>query len=311
MLGITGRSILPGWIGCAPSGAQATFALVEQQADGRAALRWVEQADWREPQRTLGRLRRRRNLHRHRSVALLPRGHYLCHTMDAPADVARADWASAVRWQLKELVDFAVEDAAVDVLEVPEGTSYRSQPQLIAVAAADGEVRPLVEQAAQAGAPWAAIDIVESALRNLSGRVAVPGRAQALLHCQAGHSTLVVTWGDELLSSRQFYVRMGQVEDLDDDDFRRAMDQIGLEVQRSLDGIERAFGQVSLARVLVAPMPFVDKLVAHLTPLLYVPVEVLDVAGVIDLSAVPTLIEDAKALNDALPAIGAALRQEA
>ena len=105
-----------------------------------------------------------------------------------------------------------------DVLAVPEGTSYRAQPQVIAVAAAANQVRPLVECAVDAGAPWQAIDITETALRNLSALVEPEGRAQALLHCQRGHATLVVTHGGELLATRQMELNLL----LDDD-----ADQIG------------------------------------------------------------------------------------
>ena len=65
------------------------------------------------------------------------------------------------------------------------------------------QVAPLVAQASDAGTPWQAIDIAETALRNLSTLLAPEGRAQALLHCQPGHATLVVTYLGELLSTRQ------------------------------------------------------------------------------------------------------------
>lgn len=311
MFGFSARSLLPGWIGCAPQGDTAAWALVQPRAEGRPALLWVDQEDWRDPQHAVQRLRKRRALHRHRSVALLQRGQYVCQTMDAPAEVDRADWAAAVRWQLKDLVDFAVDTAAVDVLAVPDGTSYRAQPQLIAVAAAEAQVRPLVAQAHGAGAPWAAIDIAETALRNLGSRVAPEGRAQALLHCQASHATLVVTWGEELLSTRQFDITLAQLSSDDEPARQRSLDQVGLELQRTLDGIERAYGQVTLARVLVTPMPGVQALTEHLGPLLYVPVLPLDLGELMDLSAVPGLADDALALNQALLAIGAALRDDA
>lgn len=229
--------------------------------------------------------------------------------MDAPADVPRSDWAAAVRWRLKDTVDYPVDTAAVDVLAVPEGTSYRAQAQLIAVAAAEAQVRPLIEQAADAGAPWQAIDIAETALRNLSALVEPADRAQALLHCQARHATLVVTYGGELLSTRQLELALALPDDADEALRTQAYDQAGLELQRTLDGIERAFGQVTLARLLVTPMPGVQRLCDHLAPLLYVPVAPLVLDEVLDLSAVPELLADPALLNRQLCAIGAALRE--
>jgi len=309
VFGLTRGSLLPGWIGCAPQGAHTAFALVEPGSDGKPAVRWTAHEPWDHPVQVLQQLRRRRALHRHRCVALLQRSQYQCVTMDAPADVPRDDWAAAVRWQLKDTVDFAVDSAAVDVLAVPEGTSYRAQQQLIAVAAADGAVRPLVEQAVDAGTPWQAIDIAETALRNLSALVEPEDRAQALLHCQEHHATLVVTYRGELLSTRQMELSLALPDDAGDDLRQQAYDQAGLELQRTLDGIERAFGQVTLARLLITPMPGVQALCDHLTPLLYVPVAPLQLDKVLDFSAVPELLADPALLNRQLCAIGAALRE--
>jgi MSHA biogenesis protein MshI len=243
-------------------------------------------------------------------VAVLQRHQYQCVTMDAPADVARGDWAAAVRWQLKDTVDFPVDTAAVDVLAVPEGTSYRAQPQVIAVAAAANQVRPLVECAVDAGAPWQAIDITETALRNLSALVEPEGRAQALLHCQRGHATLVVTHGGELLATRQMELNLLLDDDADPDLRSAGPEPAGLELQRTLDGVERAFGQVTLARLLITPMPGMHALCDHLAPLLYVPVAPLDLSEALDWSAVPGLLDDTALLNQHLCAIGAALREQ-
>ncbi len=301
---------MPGWIGCAPAGADAAFALVQPGGSGgRPAVRWTDSEPWAQPVAALQRLRRRHALQRHRCVALLQRHQYQCVSMDAPADVPRADWAAAVRWQLKETLDFPLDAAAIDVLAVPEGTSYRAQPQLIAVAAAETQVRPLVEQAVDAGTAWAAIDVAETALRNLSALVEPEGRAQALLHCQPGHATLVVTHGGELLSTRQMELNLLLADDADPDQRSASHDQAGLELQRTLDGIERAFGQVTLARLLITPMPGVASLCAHLGPLLYVPVAPLDLGQALDWSAVPGLLDDPALLNQRLCAIGAALRE--
>ncbi len=308
VFGFTRGSLLPGWIGCAPLGDQLCLALVQAQAGGPPAVRWTAQEPWQQPTPTLQRLRRSRSLHRHRCVALLQRHQYQCVAMDAPAEVPRTEWAQAVRWQLKDMVDFAVDTAALDVLAVPEGTSYRAQQQLIAVAAAAAQVAPLVAQASDAGTPWQAIDIAETALRNLSTLLAPEGRAQAVLHCQPGHVTLVVTYQGELLSTRQMDLALLGADSADVAQRNQAFEHAGLELQRTLDGIERAFGQVTLARLLITPMPGVQALCDYLGPLLYVPVLPMVLDEVIDFSAVPALAAEPALLNQQLIAIGAALR---
>ena len=287
-----------------------SLALVQTGEAGCPAVRWTDLQAWSEPTAALQRLRSRRALHRHRCVALLQRGQYQCLAMDAPADVPRAEWAQAVRWQIKDTVDFPVDSAALDVLAVPDGTSYRPQQQLIAVAAAATHVAPLVAQASDAGTPWRAVDVAETALRNLSALLEPEGRAQALLHCQSAHATLVVTYQGELLSTRQLDLNLLLPDDAPAEQRERAFEQAGLELQRTLDGIERAFGQVTLSRLLITPMPGGQALCDHLGPLLYVPVQPMDLALALDLTDVPDLAADPALLNRQLVAIGAALRTD-
>ncbi|OYU98103.1 MAG: agglutinin biogenesis protein MshI [Burkholderiales bacterium PBB5] len=284
--------------------------MVQRTADGKPAVRWTAHAPWATSESALRQLRRSRQLNRHRCVALLERHQYQCISMDAPSDVPRDDWAAAVRWQLKDTVDYPVDTAAVDVLAVPEGTSYRAQPLVIAVAAAAAQVRPLIDHARDAGMPWRAIDITETALRNLSALVEPEGRAQALLHCQDGHATLVVTFGGELLSARQLDLNLALPDDTDPAVRTQAYEHASLELQRTLDGIERTFGQVTLARLLITPMLNVQALCDHLAPLLYVPVAPLVLDDALDLSAVPDLAADPSLFNRQLCAIGAALRED-
>lgn len=311
MFAFVRRPLKTGWIGCAPQGAQCAFALVERPAGQRPVLRWTVRADWSRPVEALRRLQRSHALRRHPRVALLQPGQYQCIGLDAPADVPREDWGAALRWQLKDSVDFAVDDAAIDLLALPEGTAHRAQPQVIVVAAPAAQVQPLMLLARDAGAPWHAIDVGETALRNLSALCEPDGRAQALLHCQAQHATLAVTYRRELLSTRRVDIAIDQLTDAREGVRQNAFDHLVLELQRTLDGFERAFGLVSLARLLVAPMPARQRFIDALRPLVYVPVEPLELADLVDLSAAPELAGDEIEQNRQLSAIGAALRDDA
>ena len=186
----------------------------------------------------------------------------------------------------------------------------RRNPQLVAVAAAHATLRPLAQAADDAGTPWAAIDVAETALRNLSALVEPEGRAQALLHIGQADGLLVITHGGELLMARHLDTGAGALVSAEEHERQAAFDRIGLELQRTLDGFDRTIHHVVLARLLVAPAPGADALCAHVRELLYVPVETLDLQGALDLSAVPALADPA-VLNHHLRAIDAALREAA
>jgi MSHA biogenesis protein MshI len=298
-----------GWIACVPSGALARFALAERQAGAKPVVRWVHEEAWADIPKALRHARHAGPLKRHRCVALLQRAQYQMLPMDAP-DVPREDWRAAVRWKLKDMVEFPVENAGVDVLEVPPEAGGRRQATLIAVAASADALRPLVDAAEEAGVHWQALDVAETALRNLSALFATEGRSHALLHLGETHGTLVITRGGELLLSRQIDATQAQVADENEAMRQMAFDRAGLELQRTLDGFERVFTQTSLERLHVLPGPGVGAFCDYVRELVYVPVAEADPADVLDLSAIPELQHDAQALSRYLVAIGAALRSD-
>ena len=280
-------------------------------ADGaRPVLRWADTADWSDPVRTLRGLRRSRAIERLRSVALLQRHQYQWLPMDAP-DVPREEWADALRWGLKDLVDFPVDTAGIAVLEVPGSAAARRRAQLIAVAAPHAHLAPLAATGASAGTPWQAIDVPETALRNIAALLVTAGQGQgqgqALLHSGPAYSTLVVTADGELVLARHIDVSLAQLTDTDDDTRQQAYERASLELQRTLDSVERQFSHVRLAGVQVAPGAPLAAFIAYASELVYVPVTAFDLAQVVDLSAAPGLTDPAEQAAY-LPAIGAALR---
>jgi MSHA biogenesis protein MshI len=306
LLGLRKQSFLPGWVGIAPLGESVRLAHVVCTPGQRPALHWVCRAPWLDATQALRALRRSRALARQRTVAVLQRAQYQLLAMDAP-DVPREEWRDALRWRLKDMVDFSVDNAAIDVLEIPSAPTQRRAPQVIAVAASHSHLAPLADAAADAGLPWQAIDVPETALRNLAALAEQPGRGQALLHVGEIHSQLVVTWQGELLLARHIDVTLAQLTDSDEAARQQAYERASLELQRTLDSVERQFSHVSLAGVQVAPGAPLAGFIAYVGDLVYAPVTPFDAARWIDFSAVPELA-DAVEQAAYLPAIGAALR---
>ena len=306
MLGWRRHQSGPGWLAFAPVAGHVRMAHVVCAEGTRPVLRWADTADWSDPARALRALRRSRAIDRLHSVALLQRHQYQLLPLDAP-EVPREEWADALRWSLKDMVDFPVDSAGIALLEVPGAPAARRRAQLIAVAAAHAHLSPLAAAGADAGVPWQAIDVPETALRNIAALLAAPGQGQALLHTGETHSTLVVTADTELLLARHIDVSLGQLTHADDDTRQQAYERASLELQRTLDSVERQFSHVRLARVLVAPGPPLADFIAWVSDLVYTPVAEFDLAAAIDLAAVPDL-SDATEQALFLPAIGVALR---
>jgi MSHA biogenesis protein MshI len=296
-----------GWIALATGGTRCRLACVSPGDDGRPRVRWTADEPWDDPFATLRGLKERLRAEPHRLVLLLQRGQYQLLPMEAPA-VPPEDWRQAARWQIRQMVDYPVESASIDILAIPAHVTQRGQASLITVAAPREPLQRVVDAAQEAGLPLSAIDIPETALRNICGSLEEPGRGQALLHLGETHSALVVTAGGELLLARSMDVSLAQLTHDDADIRQQAFERASLELQRTLDSVERVFNQVSLSRVLVAPAAAAHDFLSYVRDLVYVPVLPLELGDVLDLSDVPAFAADPLEQARGLVAIGGTLR---
>jgi len=244
----------------------------------------------------------------YRCSTVLAGGEYQMLVVDAP-NVAPDELKTAVRWRLKDILDFPVSDATVDVLNIPvENASGRAQQTIFAVAARNSVIGPRQQLFADAKIDLSVIDIPEMAQRNISALMEEEGRGAAMLSfCEDG-GLLTVSYKGELYLSRRIDVALEQLLDPDFDRKHGSFDKITLELQRSLDHFERQFSFISVAKLVLAPSA-VTGLEEYLSSNLYTRVESLDLAALFDLERTPELADLAQQQRFFVP-LGAALRQE-
>lgn len=306
VLSLRRARIKPGWVAMAPQGDRVHVVHVVCEEGRRPALRWACTVTWGDPAQALRALGRARSLRQQRTVAVLQHAQYQLLTLDAP-DLPREEWRDAIRWRLKEMVDFAVDSAGVDVIEIPTHPQQNRRASLMAVAAPRVSLAPLVDVGVDAGLPWHAIDVPETALRNVAVLGVEPGRGEALLHVGPTHSTLVITTRGELLVTRHVEVTLDQLTEPDPTARQLHFERACLELQRTLDNVERQFSHANLAGLAIAPGAPLLAFIEYVRDLIYVPVVAFDLGAVLDLSAVPELTDPTEQAAY-LPAIGAALR---
>jgi MSHA biogenesis protein MshI len=303
LLDLLRPALEPGWTAFAPDGE--VLRVVHVSPGPKPSLAWTWEGAWpatTEGRReTLSELRRSRRA-RSQGVWVLGREQYRVVQAEPPAGLGPEQWRDALRWQLKGQVDFDVADASIDLLTIPADR----RAQVLAVLSPRAPLRAVVAVLEATNWRLKAIDIPETALRNLSARLEPAGRAQALLSFGSGVGWLVVTFDGELLVQRQIDVQASALRSDDDATREAALDRVGLEVQRTLDGVDRAFSQLSLARLLVVPGPGMAALTEHLRGLTFVPVLPFDLTEAVDSSTAPQLAGAASA--PWLLALGAALR---
>ncbi|RJX32418.1 MAG: agglutinin biogenesis protein MshI [Oxalobacter sp.] len=254
----------------------------------------------------LERLGKDRGSSNYQCAFLLSPEDYQILSMDAPA-VPPDELKSAVRWRLRDMIDFHIDDATFDVLAIPgeKGAGVR-QGSMFAVVAKNQFIGQTQGMFDAAGVDVRVIDIPEMAQRNIAALVEPEGRAVAMLSVLDEGTLLTVTAGGELYLTRRMEVTSRQISGANAES---AYERITLEMQRSLDHFDRQRHAVPLSKVVLVAGDGGDSLQDYLSKNLYVPVEQLDLASGLDFSKVPELKSRAMQQQN-LMVIGAALRHE-
>lgn len=244
-----------------------------------------------------------------RVSTVLAGGEYQMLTVEAP-NVAADELKTAVRWRLKDMLDFAVEDATIDVLDiaVDQNAAARSQHTMFVVAARNSVIAERQKLFVHANIALCAIDIPEMAQRNISALLEPEGRGVAMLSFGEEGALLTVSFRAELYLARRIDITREQLLDPDHERKHQAFDKVTLELQRSLDHFERQFSFINVSKLVLAPST-VTGFDAYLSSNLYIAVESLDLASVFDLTAAPELA-GADGQQRFFVALGAALRHE-
>lgn len=231
---------------------------------------------------------------------------YQLALVEAP-EVPSAELRAAMRWRLKDTIDFRVEDAVIDVFDVPDQSRGGHGRMMYAVAARRSAIERY-SQALSSVPSFDVIDVPELCLRNLAALLPAAAAGVALLHLGESSASIVLVRGKTFYLARHMDLaapesRPGPSERDD------RVDPAGvvLELQRSLDYYERHFDQPPITRIAISPAgPRADALALDLGRETGFEVTTLDLNQLLRCSS-PIGTE---AQSACLLAVGAALREE-
>lgn len=215
-------------------------------------------------------------------------------------EVADNELRQAVRWRVKDSLSFDINDAIVDVFEIP-GQKERGRTPLVYVTAVEKEflkqhIKLLEEQNLEIDS----IDIAELVMRNIAALLPEDQQGVALLKLDATQGLMTLTQDSSLYLARNIDVgyaslitsassNLGESEGLAleegmSPDQQRSLDAIVLEVQRSLDYYESHFAKPAINSLVIAPLPYeIPGVIKHLASALGLQVRLLDLNAVLDL----------------------------
>jgi MSHA biogenesis protein MshI len=287
-----------------PCDTGTAVATIRQVKSGKPLLEqatFQQHAPGHDADGSVRRIVRDQDLGRKACTTLLGIGQYQLLMVEAP-EVPQAELKAAIRWRIRDLIDFHIDDAVLDVFDTPPSGARGVQEHLYAVVARSAVVRETVDRFRNAGAGLDVIDIPELALRNVAAQLDPENSGLALLFFEAERGLITLTRGPTLYLARSLEIGYTQLNESP-----ALMERLALELQRSMDYYDRHFQQAPVTRIAVAPFPGLTPLfVQQLEGQVGIPatrVAIDDVVGVSD------PIEDDRAAEIFL-AVAAALRAE-
>jgi MSHA biogenesis protein MshI len=251
------------------------------------------------------------DLDQYTCLSSLEIGDYNLLLVEAP-DVQPEELRAAIRWRVKDLIDFHIDDAVVDVFEAPSYKAAGNNKMMYAVVARSARVKELIDQLSGAGLHLDTIDIPELALRNVAAMLPDDVGGVALIYVGQQQGLITITKQSLLYLSRTINAGTSLLPEsvlsvMDDESCQRWLDGIVIEVQRSMDYYESHFSQPQVSSLVMTPIgKEIPGITEYLSDQLQIPARILDVNELIDVSeTIPVSVQ-----SRCLLAIGTALRQE-
>ncbi len=254
------------------------------------------------PREVLADVTKDHDLQRSRCTTVLDEADYKLLLTEAP-DVAREELTAAVRWRIKDLIDFHINDAALDVFELPDADVSVAMRELYAVAARNQAIKERVDLMNTAGVHLDIIDIPEMAQRNIAALMPEDAAGVALVSLSRRNGLLTLTRNGSIYLSRPLVTGLDVLQG--EGDRIGYFDQIVLDVQRSLDYFESHFRQAPIRHLMLAPFeaaaPGLDE---YLSGNFSIPVSQVNLDQLVEFHEALTPVWQARCLTT----IGAALR---
>jgi MSHA biogenesis protein MshI len=292
----------PGWLAIAVQPGEVHFAHGVGGERGQCSIKRCGRQSF-DGEKGLERVAKELGFGRHQCLAVLQPNDYQILLVEAP-NVPALELKTAVRWRIKDMIDYHVQDATIDVLDIPVEQGAGRAHSMYAVAARNEVIQTCIQRFSEAHIPLSVIDIRETAQRNIAVLLEPAERGVALLYVDRDHALLTVNFRGELYLARRIDVGLDDLQGTEGE----AMNRLLLELQRSFDHLDRQFRLAAPAKLVLAPMPSQNGLRDHLSQNLDLPIEDLRLAEVLKLD--PGLTLDGESAWRLFHVLGAALRHE-
>lgn len=241
------------------------------------------------------------------TCAVVDADDYQVVQVEAP-EVLPSEMRAAIRWRLRDAITFKVDDAAVDVFEIPDSARRTQTRMLFAVAARSTAIERVTSTLQPAAKGFYAIDIPELCLRNVSALLPQDDKGVAMLALNDNYAQLITTRQGMLYLTRRIdTTRRFEPHAQERGESEIDAGAVALELQRSLDYYESHYDQTPIGDLVIAPGgERAERVAAALRNEISLRVSVLDVRELCNVHKSGELVTDWPSLM----ALGAALRTQ-
>lgn len=240
---------------------QAFLESVGQKAQAEALKSWVAQ----------------NNLEKTPCHCVVTVGDYQLFQLERP-EVDDAELQEAIKWKIKDLLSYDVEQAVIDFFPMPD-SSKNSTKQINVVSANQSVIAAYVEVIKEAELKLVVIDINELVLKNIFDFVDCKESSIAVLMLQDKIGQLYIFKEGNLYVVRDFKLGLNQLQS--GDSAEANYDAILLEVQRSVDYFESYYGVGGINKLLITPqLKNVENMANYLQNFVSFDLDFIDVANI-------------------------------
>jgi len=246
-----------GVIGIATAEESLVMVHVAKDAKGHARIADAKVVRERDPQKreaALAEWVRNKRLRGYPAVITLQPGAFGVHQIERP-EVPDVELRAAVRWKIKDFIDYPPNQAIVDVFAVPDGRQTR-KASIYVVSARNADMTARVAMVKAAGLDPNRVDIADLALRSLVNRALDIDETVAVLLLMERRGQIQICRGDTFYLARALDFGLSSLSAPPSDQglsFTNTDvdDRIALEIQRTMDYYDSNFGQAPVRRLLM------------------------------------------------------------
>lgn len=291
-----------------PTGDAIATAVVKPSKKGLPVLESCEYHPVRsrtELQEVMRKLFEIKGYSKHRCVSLMNSEAYQLLMVEVP-DVPKDEVLEAMRWRIKDMIEFPVDQAVVDVFDIPDQKS--SGDMVYVVVAKEEVIAKRVKLMIGAGFDLNSIDIMELAMRNVASHLPEnkQGVAMVWLGMHSGSITLtkesVLYFTRHLTGSEKLFGAL--YSDAVTAEMEGWLDTVVIEIQRTLDFYESQYREPPVSGVVLVPLiKPIAGLTEYLSSQLGISVRYIELDKLLKMDA----DVDLEKVALCMPAIGAAL----